>query len=108
MRGVASLGVALLVLGSVVSPAMAGPMVVLSSSPVDLTKIMLGQQVAINVNLQGLDAGNDFIFALNSQVLFPGSQFMAIPDPSNSSGLTPGPTFFSLRRKSLISTPFHP
>ena len=94
MRGVASLGVALLVLGSVASPAMAGPMVVISSSPVDFTKLTLGQQVTINVNLQGLDVGNDFIFVLNSRVLFPGSQFMAVPDPSNGSGLTPGPTFF--------------
>jgi hypothetical protein len=72
----------------------AGPMISLSS-PDDLTHLTLGERVTIDVTLSGLDVGNDFIFVLNTKVLFPSSVFQPIPDPNNSSGLKPG-TILSL------------
>jgi hypothetical protein len=69
-------------------PAQAGPMVTLSS-PNNLSNLSVGDQVEIDVNLQGLPV-NDFIFVLDTKVLFP-SNFLPVLDLSNSSGLTPGP-----------------
>jgi PEP-CTERM motif len=60
---------------------------------------MVGQTVEIDVNLQGLAVGSDFIFNLNTRVLFDSSLFQAVPDPTNTSGLTavvaPGSVFFN-------------
>jgi hypothetical protein len=67
----------------------AGPMVSLSS-PNDLANLSVGNQVTIDVTLQGLPVGSDFIFNLNTSVLFPSSQFQPVPDLSNTSGLTTG------------------
>jgi hypothetical protein len=77
----------LAVLLSVAPETLAGPNVTLSS-PDNLTNLTVGQQVTIDVNLQGLPVGTDFIFNLNTSVLFPSSQFQPVPDPSNTSGLT--------------------
>jgi len=90
MRGVASCALVLWALGFVACPATAGPTLVLSS-PVDLTTLTVGQQVPIQVSLQGLDYGNDFIFVLNSHVLFPGDLLIPVRDLTTTSGLTPGP-----------------
>jgi hypothetical protein len=67
----------------------AGPTVFLSS-PDNLTDLTVGEVVTIDVNLQGQAVGSDFIFNLNTSVLFPSSEFQTVPDPSNSSGLTTG------------------
>jgi hypothetical protein len=75
--------------------AEAGPMATLSS-PDDLTHLSIGERVTIDVTLSGLDVGNDFIFVLNTKVLFPSSLFQTVPDSNNSSGLTPG-TILSLQ-----------
>jgi hypothetical protein len=77
------------------SAANAGPTVALSS-PNDLSHLSVGQTVEIDVTLSGLPA-NDFIFNLNTRVLFPSSLLQAIPDPTSTSGLTavvaPGSVF---------------
>ncbi len=65
------------------------------SSPNDLSHLTVGQTVEIDVSLQGLAVGSDFIFVLNSEVLFPSSNFTPIPDAANSSGLTPGEIFIA-------------
>jgi hypothetical protein len=72
-----------------VDQAKAGPTVTLSS-PDNLTGLSVGEQVTIDVSLQGLPVGTDFIFNLNTKVLFPSAQFQAVPDLSNTSGLTTG------------------
>jgi hypothetical protein len=75
---------------ALVTPAVfAGPMVTLSS-PNDLTNSSVGQQVEIDVTLSGLPVGSDFIFNLNTKVLFPTTMFPIVPNLSNSSGLTTG------------------
>jgi hypothetical protein len=67
------------------------------SSPQDLTHLTVGELVTIDVNLQGIPVGSDFIFNLNTSVLFPSADFQAVPNPSNTSGLTavvaPGSVF---------------
>jgi hypothetical protein len=68
---------------------LAGPMVVLSS-PDNLNNLTVGEEATIDVTLSGLPVGSDFIFNLNTSVLFPSSQFQAVPDPTNTSGLTSG------------------
>src|ERR1700730_17711307 len=68
---------------------LAGPMVSLSS-PQNLSTLTVGEQVTIDVTLSGLPVGSDFIFNLNTSVLFPSSQFQPVPDLSNTSGLTTG------------------
>ncbi len=79
----------LAVLAVVAPQAVALPIVNLSS-PNNLTMLTVGNTVRIDVTLSGLDA-NDFIFVLNTRELFPSAFFQPIPDPINSSGLTPGP-----------------
>jgi hypothetical protein len=78
--------------------SLAGPTVFLSS-PENLSDLTVGELVTIDVNLQGLPVGSDFIFNLNTKVLFSSSLFQAIPDPSSSSGLTavvaPGSVFYN-------------
>ncbi len=75
----------------------AGTIEVTLSSPQDLTHLTVGEMVTIDVNLQGIPVGSDFIFNLNTSVLFPSADFQAVPDPSNTSGLTavvaPGSVF---------------
>ena len=71
------------------APAVAAPVLTLSS-PDDLGALTVGEQVRIDVTLQGLDVGNDFIFVLNSRVLFPAALFDPVPAPTTTSGLTPG------------------
>jgi PEP-CTERM motif len=67
----------------------AGPTVTLSS-PQDLNALAVGAVVTIDVNLTGLPVGSDFIFNLNTSVLFPSTEFQTVPDLSNTSGLTTG------------------
>ncbi len=75
---------------AIVTPAVfAGPIVTLSS-PNDLTNLSVGQQVEIDVTLSGLPVGTDFIFNLNTKVLFPTTMLNTVPNLSNSSGLTTG------------------
>ena len=92
MRKSTCLATALLASCFVVSRATAGPTIVLSS-PLDLTKITVGEHVPIDVSLQGLAVGTDFIFNLNTRVLFDGALFQPLPDPATTSGLTPGTIF---------------
>jgi hypothetical protein len=78
-----------------ISPrAFASPMVSLSS-PEDLTNLQVGQEVEIDVTLSGLPVGTDFVFNLNTKVLFPSAMFQTVPDLTNTSGLTTsfGPGF---------------
>ncbi len=89
MHKFAPLSVMLLILGSMVTPTTAAPMLVLSS-PSNLSNLSVGDRVRINVSLQDLDVGNDFVFVLNSRLSFPGSLLEPVPDSSFSSGLTPG------------------
>jgi hypothetical protein len=93
MRLSTLIGMMFCVFALATSSANADPMLQLSS-PTNLTTLTVGQQVEIDVTLSGLAVGSDFIFVLNSQVLFPSSLFTPVPDPANSSGLTPGPGFF--------------
>jgi len=69
--------------------ALAGPIVSLSS-PENLTNLTVGELVTVDVNLSGLAVGSDFIFNLNTSVLFPSTQFQTVPDLTNTSGLTTG------------------
>ena len=78
----------LAVLAVMAPQAVAAPVVTLSS-PNNLTQLEVGDTVRIDVKLQGLST-NEFIFILNTGVLFPSSLFQPVPDPNNSSGLTPG------------------
>jgi hypothetical protein len=77
---------------------LAGPTVFLSS-PENLSDLTVGELVTIDVNLQGLPVGSDFIFNLNTKILFSSSLFQSIPDPSTTSGLTavvaPGSVFYN-------------
>jgi hypothetical protein len=60
------------------------------SSPQDLAHLTVGEQVTIDVNLQGLPVGSDFIFNLNTSVLFPSNLLQPVPNTTNTSGLTTG------------------
>jgi hypothetical protein len=75
------------------APAHANPTMTLSSTT-DLSNLTVGQKFEIDVSLSGLAVGSDFIFVLNTQESFSSSLLSAILDPTNSSGLTPGPGFF--------------
>ena len=59
----------------------------------------MGQTFEVDVNLAGIPVGTDFIFNLNSKVLFSSSLFTTVPNPSTLSGLTavvaPGSVFFN-------------
>jgi hypothetical protein len=81
-----------LILTAVAEQAVANPTVSLSS-PNNLNQLSVGNNVEIDVTLSGLPV-NDFIFVLNTKVLFPSSSFLPVPDLNNSSGLTPGPILF--------------
>jgi len=81
------------------APASAAAVFTLSS-PTDLSALTVGQDVEIDLSLSGLPFPNnttDFIFNLNTKILFPTSLFQAIPDPTSTSGLTavvaPGSVF---------------
>jgi hypothetical protein len=70
------------------------------SSPSDLSALTVGQVVEIDLSLSGLPSPNnqtDFIFNLNTKILFDSSLFQAVPDPTSLSGLTavvaPGSVF---------------
>src|SRR3954447_17126324 len=69
------------------SPASAS--LVVLSSPNNLTSLTVGQNVEIDVSLQGLPAGS-FIFNLFTRVAFPSAQFQLV------SGPTPTKTFGSV------------
>ena len=72
------------------APASAAAVFTLSS-PADLSALTVGQDVEIDLSLSGLPFPNnttDFIFNLNTKILFSTSQFQAIPDPTSTSGLT--------------------
>jgi hypothetical protein len=89
-------GLAFCVIVTGSSAAQAGPNVTLSS-PDNLSSITVGQILEIDVTLSGLPVGSDFIFNLNTKVLFPNAEFQAVPDPTSSSGLkavvAPGSVF---------------
>jgi len=68
--------------------AVAGTINATLSSPEDLSQLTVGELVTIDVNLQGVTFGSDFIYDLDTKVLFPTSLFSAVPDPTNPSGLT--------------------
>jgi len=72
------------------SQAVAAPIMSLSS-PNDLTHLTVGSQAELDVTLQGLPAGN-FIFNLNTQVLFPSTQFQLVSGPTATK--TVGSVFF--------------
>lgn len=72
----------------VVPGADAGTISATLSSPQNLSDITVGELVTIDVNLQGVTFGSDFIYDLDTKVIFPTSLFSAVPDPTNSSGLT--------------------
>jgi hypothetical protein len=82
-----ALAATLLALGAAAIPAVGAPSISLSS-PVDLGSLTVGEIVPIDVTLSGLPEGTDFIFNLNTSVLFPGSLLTPVPDPGNTSGLT--------------------
>lgn len=63
----------------------AGPSVFLSS-PDNLSNLTVGEQVTIDVNLQGLAVGSDFIFNLNTEVLFPSTSFQPVAGPLTTYG----------------------
>lgn len=102
MRKVALFAVSLLILGFLVSPTMADPTAVLSS-PSDLSNLAVGDQFRVDVQLQGLDVGNDFVFVLNTQLSFPGALLDPIPDPLNPSGLTPGPILVTAAQRTSFN-----
>ena len=79
---------ALFLLLAAPQPVTALPVLSLSSSN-DLTQLVVGSTVQIDVTLSQTDL-NDLLFVLYSRALFPSSHFQAIPDPGYSSGLTPG------------------
>ena len=93
-----------IIVGASGTPAIADISLSLSS-PTDLSKLTVGQQFTVDVNLQGLPPLDmqmgttaDFIFILDSKVLFPSAQFAPILDPdpvNNTSGLTPGSVFLT-------------
>jgi hypothetical protein len=93
-RSLVGFGLCILVLTS--APARAAVVVTLSS-PSNLSALTVGQKVEIDVTLSGLPVGSDFIFNLNTKVLFSSSLFQAIPDSTSPSGLTavvaPGSVF---------------
>src|SRR5262249_16617825 len=81
------------------APAKAAVVLTLSS-PSNLSALTVGQQVEIDLSISGLPFPNnqtDFIFNLNTKILFSSSLFQAIPDPTSPSGLTavvaPGSAF---------------
>ncbi len=80
-------------LGATGSRALADLSATLSSTT-DLTSLTVGQTFTVDLNLQGLPV-NDFIFDIDTNVLFPSSMFVAVPDPANTSGLTPGTVFLT-------------
>src|SRR4051794_11364310 len=89
------------------APARAAAVFTLSS-PSNLSALTVGQAVEIDLSLSGLPSPNnatDFIFNLNTKILFNSSLFQAIPDPTSSSGLTaavaPGSVFINNAQGSL-------
>jgi hypothetical protein len=76
------------------------------TSPTNLSTLSVGQTFTVAVNISGLPSNNvtNFIYNLETQVLFPSALLTAIPDPNNSSGLTPG---FELNSNSLKSANFN-
>ncbi len=63
------------------------------SSPTNLSTLTVSQTFIVDVTISGLPSPNtnDFIFNLDTQVLFPSGLLTPVPDSGNSSGLTPGP-----------------
>ena len=57
----------------VVTGADAGTINATLSSPQDLTHLTVGELVTIDVNLQGVTFGSDFIYDLDTKVIFPTS-----------------------------------
>ncbi|HEV8037833.1 MAG TPA: hypothetical protein VGP62_03150 [Bryobacteraceae bacterium] len=87
MRNLIPAGILFGVLGLAASPASASVMLTLSS-PTDLTALTVGENLVVDVNLSGLPVGSDFIFDLDSKVLFSSTLFTTVPDSSSTSGLT--------------------
>jgi hypothetical protein len=78
------------VLALATSSANAGLSLTLSS-PDNLSALTVGQTFEVDVKLSGLPFPNnttDFVFNLNSKVLFSSSLFTTVPDASTLSGLT--------------------
>jgi hypothetical protein len=77
----------------ILTPAFGSSLVTLSS-PDDLTNLTIGQQVTIDVTLQGLET-NNFIFNLYTQVLFPSTQFQLVSGPTAITGSAGDSVFFA-------------
>ena len=75
-------------LGVMAPESRAGTINAILSSPQDLSHVTVGELVTINVVLQDVTFGSDFIYDLDTKVSFSPSLFQAVPDNSNSSGLT--------------------
>ena len=60
------------------------------SSPQDLTQLTVGELVTIDVDLQGIPVGSDFIFNLNTSVLFPSADCPGGPRPQQHFGIDGG------------------
>ena len=75
------------------TPAVAGLTLNLSS-PTDLTRLTVGQQFTLNVTVAGLPVGSDFVFVMDTRILFPSADFAPVANSSYTSGLTPGSIFF--------------
>ena len=98
--GVTISGLAALVLLAAVTSASPANLIMQLSSPNDLAHLTVGQTVEIDLAISGLPFPNnqtDFIFNLNTKILFPSNLFTPIPDPTSLSGLTatvaPGSAF---------------
>lgn len=93
------IGFALCILVFTSAPARADVVFTLSS-PSDLSALTVGQVVEIDLSLSGLPFPNnqtDFIFNLNTKILFDSSLFQPVLDSNSASGLTavvaPGSVF---------------
>lgn len=71
MRRTTLLFALLMTCGLLASRASAYPILTLSSST-DLANLTVGQEFQVDVRLSGLEVGTEFIFILNSKVLFDG------------------------------------
>jgi hypothetical protein len=94
MRKLIFLAVLSAILALAPSCASADPILTLSSPSTGLSSLTVGEALTVDVTLSGL-AADDFIFVMNSTVLFPSSLFTIEPSLNNSSGLTPGPILFN-------------
>jgi hypothetical protein len=82
-----------------VGAAVAAPVLVLSS-PDNLSNLHIADEFRIDVALEGLEVGSNFVFDLNSRLLFPGALVDPVLDPTTASGLTPGAILVTAAQRS--------